>query len=339
MIRRLLLGLTATAALLAVLYLVGPVHRLDTAVAPITMPADPLALEAQLQEGERRFGDVTPGTEKRIRWAYADRRRTPIAIVYLHGFSATRQEVDPLCDELAAELGANLFLTRLSGHGRSSAAMAEATGNDWLRDAKEALAVGRSIGERVIVIGTSTGGTLAVWLAQQADADSIAAQVLISPNFGSRDPRSDLLAGPWGAELLALTVGEERSWTPQSAEHARYWTSRYPSKAVLPVIALVREVRDSDLSTVRTPTLTIYSPHDRVVDPQRIVAAHAQLGAQFKPLQAIERSQDPSQHVLAGRILAPDDTPRIRGMILDFLSSPAVGIDQVCAGCALKASR
>jgi esterase/lipase len=321
MIRRLLTGLVATLAVLGLLYLLGPVHELDLRTRDTPLPDAPAALERWLADGERRLGDVVPGTEKLIRWAHADRRRTPLAIIYLHGYTATRQEVDPLCDELAAALGANIYYTRLSGHGRHPSAMGAVTGNDWLQDARDALAIGNAIGERVVVVGTSTGGTLALWLAMQPAAGTIAAQVLISPNFGPRERSAELLAGPWGAQLLDLLVGDEYRWEPHNAEHARYWTYRYPARALLPMMALVREVRDSSLGDIRTPTLVLYSPDDRVVDPAEILRAHQRLGAPIKPLQALDGGGDPSHHVLAGRVLAPAGTARVRERILDFIAA------------------
>lgn len=319
MIRRLLIGLGATVALVLLVYAAGPVYPLDTRDAPIDFPSEPVALEQWLDTSEREFGDVVPGTEKRIRWAHADRRRTALAIIYLHGYTATRQEVDPLCDELAAALGANVFYTRLAGHGRNPNAMGEVTGADWLRDAREALAIGRAIGDRVIVVGTSTGGTLALWLAQRPEAVDIAAQVLISPNLGPRAASGELLAGPWGATLLQQLVGDEYRWTPHNAEQAKYWTWKYPSQALLPMMAIVRLVRDSSLEDIRIPTLVIYSPNDRVVNPEKILDAHARLGSPFKAIIPVERSGDPSNHVLAGRVLAPADTPRVREWILQFV--------------------
>lgn len=318
MIRRLFSILAGTLALLAILYVSGPVYELDTRTQTPDIPAEPAALERWLADGETRLGDVVAGAEKTIRWAHEDRRRTPIALVYLHGYTATRQEVDPLCDELAAALGANIYYTRLAGHGRNPATMGEVTGNEWLQDARDALEIGRRIGERVIIIGTSTGGTLALWLAQQPQAAAIAAQVLISPNLGPRASQSELLTGPWGAALLSLLVGDEYRWTPANAEHARYWTWRYPSRALLPMMAVVRTVRDSALENIGTPTLVLYSPDDRVVSTAKIIEAHERLGAKIKPLIAIEGSQDPSRHVLAGRILAARDTARVRGNIIDF---------------------
>lgn len=332
MIRRLLLALGATVALTAVIYLMGPVHALDTRDTPIALPRETDALERWLKVSEQRYGDIVEGTEKHIRWAHDDRRRTPLSIIYLHGYTATRQEVDPLCDELAEALGANVFYTRLAGHGRPARAMGEVRGSDWLRDAREALEIGRRIGERVIVVGTSTGGTLALWLAQRDDAAPIAAQILISPNLGPRSRSGELLAGPWGAQLLQLLVGDEYRWTPRNAEQAKYWTWKYPSQALLPMMAIVREVRDSPIEKIRQPTLVIYSPNDQVVSPDEILKAHERLGATIKPLIAREESGDLSHHVLAGRILAPNDTAPVRESILKFIRDIGLAANSTTTG-------
>ena len=63
-------------------------------------------------------------------------------------------------DIVAGAVDANLFYTRLQGHGRSGKAMGEATVEGWINDLAEAEAIGRRIGERMVLVGTSTGGTL-----------------------------------------------------------------------------------------------------------------------------------------------------------------------------------
>ena len=55
----------------------------------------------------------------------------------------------PLPDKVAAALGANLFYTRLTGHGQDGAAMAEGSVNAWINDYAEAMAIGRAIGGKV----------------------------------------------------------------------------------------------------------------------------------------------------------------------------------------------
>ena len=127
-------SLAAVIAAAAALYLAGPVYRIDGRIAVPSIPqagvgAD--ALERGLRGSEARYTDIVPGAEKTIVWAHADRRRTPLSIIYLHGYTATRQEVAPLCDRLAAALGANLYYARLTGHGRSPAALGDAEADDW----------------------------------------------------------------------------------------------------------------------------------------------------------------------------------------------------------------
>ena len=127
-----------------------------------------------------------------------DSVRTPYSVVYLHGFSATRQETAPLSEQVARALGANLFETRLTGHGLPGDSLDGVTARDWLEDAVEAFEIGRALGDSVIVIGTSTGGTLGAWLATMpaiAD-DGLHSLVLISPNFGPVDRAAALLMPP-----------------------------------------------------------------------------------------------------------------------------------------------
>ncbi|GIV58500.1 MAG: hypothetical protein KatS3mg042_1413 [Rhodothermaceae bacterium] len=145
--RRIIWGLGGLGALMGLLWMLGPRPAVEEPAGRPVLPGD---LDAYLAAAEARFDDLRPGVEKAIVWADpATRSRTPLAVVYLHGFSATREETRPLCDTLAARLGANLFYTRLTGHGRTGEALAAATASDWLRDALEALAIGQRLGERV----------------------------------------------------------------------------------------------------------------------------------------------------------------------------------------------
>ena len=83
--------------------------------------------------------------------------KTKTSIVVMHGFSATSEEIRPLPDLVAKELGANIYFMRFKGHGRDGNALASATAGDWLEDTAEAMEIGRRIGEKVIIIGTSMG--------------------------------------------------------------------------------------------------------------------------------------------------------------------------------------
>jgi esterase/lipase len=307
------IGLTS----LIILFFMGPTAKINPQLKRFILPQD---LDQYLKLSEARFSDIVPGTEKTIIWANASKTKTPLSIVYLHGYSATRQETAPLSDQVAARLGANLVYTRLTGHGRGGTAMAEPTVNDWLNDAVEALEIGKRLGDKVIVIGTSTGGTLATWLAEQPHTEAVMAYVLISPNFGPHEVMSELLAWPWGEQLAALIIGTEFSWTPANELQARYWTCRYPSKGLVPMMGLVKYVRESRLEDIRTPTLMIYSPHDTVINVKKVEQAYARFGSCMKAIKPITHKVNHTNHVLAGYILAPGNTALVEKFILDFVS-------------------
>jgi len=76
-----------------------------------------------LKKTEEQFLDIKEGVAKKVIWANETNKKTPIAIVYIHGFTASSEEVRPLPDKIANDLNANLFFTRLTGHGRNPKAM------------------------------------------------------------------------------------------------------------------------------------------------------------------------------------------------------------------------
>ena len=294
--------------------------RPSTVEPPADTTSLPENLDGYLEESEAQFSDIIPETNKVIIWADSLKKRTPLSVVYLHGFSATRQETAPVSDSLASRWGANLFYTRLAGHGRSDDAMGEATADDWLEDATEALEIGRRLGDKIVLVGTSTGGTLATWLAAQPEAnDLIEAVVLISPNFWPRAEGVGMLLWPYGELLGKAVEGDYVEWEGVNEGHARFWTNRYPIGAAVEMMRLVNFVNDLDLSAIEVPVLVVYSPEDQVVDPEYIRASFEEIGSIDKHIIALEEIEADNNHVLAGSILSPSDTKRVIDHIDEYV--------------------
>lgn len=286
-------------------------------------PTDITALDDWLLAQEAAYPDIRPGNAKGIVWNASSRARAPWAVVYLHGFSASRQETAPLSEQVARALGGHVFYTRLTGHGRTGDALAQASEQDWMADVSEALHIGRTLGERVLLIACSTGATLATRLATSADADLVSAHVFISPNFGLRDPRAALLLHRWSRWLALAIQGQTRSWQPANPREANAWTTRYPTKALVPMLALVQRVQTSDLSSFLRPVLVLYSQRDQTVDPGAIRAAFQRLGAHQKTLHAVHNSTSQGQHVLAGDITAPETVAPMAHTIVQWVHALA----------------
>lgn len=319
-LKRILYSTVFVIALRSLLFFTGPRVTIDRTLKPIELPDD---LDQYLATSEAQFTDLVPNTQKTIIWADpVHKTRTPLAVVYIHGFSATRQEMAPLSDRLAEQLGANLFYTRLTGHGRTGQALAEATVNDWINDVAEAIEIGRRLGDKVIIIGTSTGAPLVTWLVgTHYFEDEVAALVFLSPNFGLKQRGSELLMWPWGHVMVRLMIGRERNINPVNELHKYYWTDIYPVEALLPMRGAVELAREIDLNQIKQPVIIFYSPLDQVIDPQRVPLVFEQFGSSQKRLVPIEVTQDPRNHLIAGDIVSPANTNMIVQDILDFLQT------------------
>jgi esterase/lipase len=310
---RLIIGVVL---LMIVVAAMGPRVDMSVDLTPVDLPAD---LDKYLDESESQFPDIVGGTEKTIIWANTPGEKTDTAIIYIHGFGATRQELSPVADNIANMTGANLFFTRLAGHGRGGDAMIDGSVNSWANDANEAIAIGRQLGENVVLMGNSTGSTLATWLALQKENFDIAAMVLISPNYYSPNSRRNIALWPWGKQLVEAIAGKTRSWTSDNPLHEKYWSNHHPTSALLPLVALLKLVHVGDLSRIKAPTLMIYSSRDKTISPAAVESTFPRFGSMKKELVEFSETEDPSYHILAGDLMSPSSTEAVAEIINDFL--------------------
>jgi alpha-beta hydrolase superfamily lysophospholipase len=291
-------------------YFLGPTNEFgpDAPAERAQPPAELMQLPPWLAEQEAQWPDIREGLAKRVTWMQTVGERTPWSVVYVHGFTASRLETYPLAMQVAQALGANVFETRLAGHGRTPEAMGEPTVQDWLADMHEALTIGRQLGDRVLVMGVSTGATLATWKALRPEGQSDVAYVLISPNYGPKLKKAEIVNMPWGRELALKIEGPMRTGEPRNDAEAHAWTSSYPTQAVFPMMALVKRMRESDLSSFTAPVLMLYSPADETVEAQEIETLFPRIGSTNKVLEPVTDSEAEGQHVLAGDLRAPNAT-------------------------------
>ena len=186
---------------------------------------------------------------------------------------------------------------------------------------REALAIGRCIGERVILIGTSTGALLATMAALEDDSPRVAALVLLSPNFGIRDWRAKFISGPLGRVFAQIIIGGEYSFRPDSRGHAEFWTSRYPSQAIVALMDLVNYGRALHLDNLKVPTLIIYTDKDTVIDTKAIQDRFDEITGSPKLLIDLPEA---SRHELTGDALAPETVRPVLRQIMSFLADSGV---------------
>ncbi|MEL6464010.1 MAG: alpha/beta hydrolase [Pseudomonadota bacterium] len=289
------------------------------------MPFDPAQigtdLDAYFAAQEARYTDIKPGTEKRVIWATTPGARTDWVVVYIHGFSATSQEIRPVPDRIAQHLNANLIFTRLAGHGRAPDAMAEATPEAWTDDVAEAMEAARRAGNKTLVISTSTGGTIVAALSQNPDVmKGAAALIFVAPNFGINNPLARLLTWPLARHWLPWIGGRRRTFQARSDAHATYWTLDYPSVAVMPMVPLIARVHALDHGKQTLPALFWYAEADNIVQAHRTTAVAQAWGGPKHVVQPVMGPDDDFEsHVVTGDILSPGQTETSITGMLDWI--------------------
>lgn len=228
--------------LLAIIYLLGPSPKTpDYNTTLPDLPATYHGLE-ELVSAQNARHNIKPGNEAKIVWAEPSvKSKTKVAILYLHGFSASHREGFPTHVRFAEKYGCNLYLPRLSDHGIDTTdAMYALTADRLWNSAKEAYALAKNLGDEVVIMSTSTGGTLAIKLA--ATYPEIKGLINFSPNMAINDPAAFLLNDPWGLQISRLVFGGDFRTVEASNEYKKYWYSTYRLEAVVALEELVETI-------------------------------------------------------------------------------------------------
>lgn len=274
------------------------------------VPAAPDALDAHIADVESRHR-LKPDNDARIVWADSGRARTRYAVVYLHGFSASWMEGEPVHSRFAREFGCNLYLARLADHGIDTTdALYYFTADRAWESAKHALSVGEQLGEKVILMGTSTGATLALMLAARYP-ERVHALVNLSPNIAINDPAAFILNNPWGRWIARAVIGGDTRETDASPETARYWNKSYRIESLVQLQELLEtSMTEETFKKVHQPSLTLYYYRDEnEQDPQVKVSAmiemHKMLGTPDS-LKFAKAIPDAGAHVLGSSLTSQD---------------------------------
>ena len=278
-------------------------------------------LDDELARSEAAVPHLRPGCQKQVVWAGAPATKTALCVVFLHGFSASSGELRPLPDLVANGLNANLYFTRLTGHGQDGAAMADAEFSDWTRDTDEALEIAAVLGDETLVIGCSTGCTLAA-LALTKGA-KLKGLVQVSPNYGlAHKAAQAVLDAPFSRHWGHILAGKTRHFEPISAEHAQFWTTTYPSTAAAPMGEAVRTAKAAPLEDIMTPTLMAFNDADQVVCAKTTRQIMTRWGG---PVTHVSLQQGPDDdamgHIMAGDVFSPRQTGPLARRILDWVQS------------------
>ena len=189
-------------------------------------------------------------------------------------------------------------------------AMTKPNVENWMSDVGEAMEIGRQIGHKVIVISTSTGSTLTAAAALNPDLSrNIAGLIFVSPNFGINNPLSNVLTWPGARWWVPIVAGKMRNSSIRNKQHAKFWTTSYPTVATIPMAALVEVITQQDFSKIHIPALFYYSLEDKVVMAQSTRDIALKWGGEATTINVtMTEKDDPYSHIIAGDIVSPNQT-------------------------------
>lgn len=295
---------------LVIVYFVGP--KPTSPKYDVKLPAVPAIEElpnyVAQQEAKHK---IKPGNEAEIIWADSNKKQTEYAVVYLHGFSASKEEGNPAYAYLAKALQANLYLARLADHGLDTIApMQYLTADRLWESAKVAYVIGKKLGKKVIIVGTSTGGTLALQLA--ANYPEINSLVLLSPNIAINDDKAWILNNHWGLQIARkVTGGEERKVDGKSPLYKKFWYTNYRLESVVQLEELLETTMNKSLfEKVKQPVLLLYyykneAEQDPVVKVDAMLKMFDELGTPANEKQKIA-IPNAGNHVIGSAITSKD---------------------------------
>lgn len=293
--------------ILSIIYLLGPTPPKTelSGVLPV-ISTDLMELEKTIVEREKENSLIKPDNEARIIWADNAYQKTPYSIVYLHGFGASQAEGAPLHTTLAKKYGCNLYLSRLKEQGISSdSAFKSMTAENYLASAREAVAVGKAIGEKVIIMGTSTGGALGLYIT--AHNPDIAGLVLYSPIIEARNAQLSVLTMPWGTHLMEWVVGNDHLVEEREGLDKQYWSHVYYIQGYTALSVLVdRTMREDIFQQIHCPIfLGYYYKNEEEQDDVVSVPAMLDMFEQLGTADSLKRKQafpEAGNHVIASYI-------------------------------------
>jgi len=217
--------LTVILCLLFLSYFLGPKAKFEKVEStPLELSNNISNIASYVKSKEALISNIKPDNQSQFIWSDS-LKKTEYALVYLHGFSASHGECQPILQNLADRYQCNVYLPRLYKHGLDDVdAFVDMTPTGLVDSAREAIAVAKTIGKKLIIVSTSTGCTLGAYLS--AFDKDIEGLIMTSPNFDLHDQNSQLLLKPWGKQIFRQMMGGDyREWEA-TEDINKYWTTK-----------------------------------------------------------------------------------------------------------------
>jgi len=211
---------------------------------------------------------------------------------------------------LSEKYNANVYMARLEEHGIDRENSFEyLTPENYIASAREALQIGRVLGEKVILVSTSTGGTLSLVLASQEK--DILGLILYSPFVDLINSSMATIILPGGKERFIQATGGEVQKQQRPEEEAKFWSTAYHVNGYVSLIKMLKEnMTVGTFSKITAPVFLGYyykneEEQDKVVSVPAMHKMYEELGTPENNKQKIA-FPDSGNHVIACDLRSKD---------------------------------
>jgi esterase/lipase len=237
-------------------------------------------------------------------------RSRKLGVVLVHGFLAAPREVSELAAYLERQ-GLWVAAVRLKGHGTSPEDLALRGADDWRESVDSGYAALSMVCKRVVVVGFSFGGGLA--LDCTARNRDVAGVVAVCPPLRLQDYSSRVAPSLdiWNRLMSAVHYQKgKREFVEIKPEHPHINYQRLPVAGLVALEQFMGEL-EAQLPGITAPALIVQSQGDPVVDPEGSRLLFERLGS---PQKEYRQFDFPRHGILLG-----EGADKVHAVIGEFI--------------------
>ena len=200
-------------------------------------------------------------------------------ILFLHGFTGTRKEIEPLVEYVRRHTDWHVHCPLLPGHGEKPQ-LRGIRYRDWIAFAEQELQYLLKICDRIFLCGYSMGGLLATYLAVHHSVEKL---VLLSPSAYYTNPKN------FYKEVTAMFAEGFRGNFRNNDIFQKYKRKilTTPPSAFFQFMRLVKVMRPM-AGKVETPTIIIQGRRDPIVPEKSAYYFYRQIRSPKKRLLLLD---------------------------------------------------
>ena len=181
-------------------------------------------------------------------------------VILLHGFTASPFEMKEFGFYLHENMGCSIKIPLLAGHGQNEQILNQTSYLEFIRPIEELIIAEKKNYEKIILIGMSMGGSIALYIASKIKIDSVIC--LATPIFLPFSVRFLRLA-------LLFKENINKNGGPDIADknmvNELVSLNKIPLKALLEFKIMLKKLVQPNLKKVKAPLLLFHSINDHTI--------------------------------------------------------------------------